>query len=236
MSFVPYDLADTLRRMHGVDVSDVLISRGPDTGPQASAMGARAFTSGGEIVLPPGAGPIEQPRTRALLAHELTHAAQQRALGPNLPPEDSAAGAALEGAAVAVERRLLGQERQQQPLSHAPPRPSPASPVQRQTDELPGGQDVFDPFGLLPRQATAPMSELAPDGVPFPAETAAAPDVEFELARTRLLELAGQRLLDLNDPIAIGDLAEGIYQRIRAKLRRELLIDRERSGLLSDFR
>lgn len=242
VSFVPYDLADTLRRMHGVDVSDVLISRGPDTGPQASAMDARAFTSGGEIVLPPDAGPIERPRTRALLGHELTHAAQQRALGPNLPPEDSAAGAALEGAAVAVERRLLGQERQQPPLSHAPPRPSPASPgmpVQRQTEELPGGQDVFDPFGLLPRQATAPMPDLAPDGALFPAETAlaaAAPDVELELARTRLLELARQRLLDLNDPIAVGELAEGIYQRIRAKLRRELLIDRERSGLLSDFR
>ena len=259
-SLVPYDLADTLRRMHGVDVSDVLISRAPEAGQRARALGARAFTADGEIVLPPEAGPIERPRTQALLAHELTHAAQQRALGSTLPPEDSVAGAALESAAVAVERRVLGQEHhvragsiaqvggirpdQQQPLFHAP-RPAPAwsaaesgGMIQRQTEEIGGGTpagDTFDPFGLLPQQSAAPVPDLMLDAGPLTDQTVA-PDVELALARNRLLELAEQRLLDLNDPIAVGELAEGVYKRIRARLQRELLIDRERSGLLSDFR
>ncbi len=259
---VPYDLADSLRRRHGVDVSDVVVSRGQQAGREADALGARAFTRAGEIVLPPGAGPIERPEVRALLAHELTHAAQQRALGPSLPPADSAAGAALERAAVATERRVLGADapgrpgwtaiaspalvhalpQQQAQTWQAPAAPAPAA-VQRQGEEvtgtLPG--NAFDPFALLPGQGTEPGPDLAAEVRALQAALAgvpgtAAPDAELGLARDRLLELAGRRLLDLDDSLAVGELADGIYKRIRARLQRELLVDRERSGLLSDFR
>lgn len=259
---VPYDLADSLRRRHGVDVSDVVVSRGQQAGREADALGARAFTRAGEIVLPPGAGPIERPEVRALLAHELTHAAQQRALGPSLPPADSAAGAALERAAVATERRVLGADapgrpgwtaiaspalvhalpQQQAQTWQAPAAPAPAA-VQRQGEEvtgtLPG--NAFDPFALLPGQGTEPGPDLAAEVRALQAALAgvpgtAAPDAELGLARDRLLELAGLRLLDLDDSLAVGELADGIYKRIRARLQRELLVDRERSGLLSDFR
>jgi hypothetical protein len=274
--FAPYDLTDTLRRMHGIDVSDVLVNRGADAGFAATEMGARAFTAAAEVFLPQEAGPIERPQTRALLAHELTHAAQQRALGPAMPPEDSAAGAALEGAAVAVERRLLGQDSARQdrattpqPLLHAPAFHSPAfhaaafdvpavdatqqrqpassvltanGPVQRQTEDVAGGlpaANAFDLFGLLPQQAATSVPDPLLDGLP-PQNGAALdvrePDIELGLARTRLLQLAEQRLLDLDDSVAMAELADSIYKRLRGRLQRELLIDRERAGLLSDFR
>jgi hypothetical protein len=239
--------------MHGIDVSDVMVSRGPDAGTRAGAMGARAFATEREIVLPAEAGPIERPQTRALLAHELTHIAQQRAFGPTLPPEDSAAGAALEDAAVAVERRVLGPEHAglvpQQPLFHAPPRTAPSwpaelagAPVQRQTEHQPATEaagNAFDPLGLLPQLASAAVPDLAYDYVPIQGPTGpeiAPLDAATDPMRARLIELAEQRLLDLDDSGAIGELADGIYSRICARLRRELLVDRERSGLLSDFR
>ncbi len=258
LSSAPYDLADSIHRMHGVDVSDVVVNRGPDAGSRAGAVGARAFATEREIVLPAEAGPIERPQTRALLAHELTHIAQQRQFGPSLPPEDSAAGAALEGAAVAVERRLLGHEHSeyghsgavpQQPLFHAPPRMAASSPlelasapVQRQTEHQPTAEvagNAFDPFGLLPQYASQAGPDVAYDYVPIqgPAGPDIAPlDAAFDPMRARMIEIAEQRLLDLDDSIAVGELADSIYSRIRARLRHELLVDRERSGLLSDFR
>ncbi len=257
MSAIPYDLADTLRRLHGVDVSDVVLSRGAQAGREADAMGARAFARDGEIVLPPGAGPLERPQTRALLAHELTHVAQQRLLGPTLPPEDSAAGAALERAAVAAERRVLGQDEPERVarssvsaplLVHAPPQSAPApvgasAGVQRQGENLadvPWAGNAFDPLALLSQRAAEPGLDLALEVQALQAALAGLactdPDTELDLARDRLLVLAGQRLLNLDDSLAVSELADGIYRRIRARLQRELLVDRERSGLLSDFR
>jgi hypothetical protein len=235
-------------------VSDVLVSRGPLAGQRARELGARAFTRHGEVVLPLEAGPVERPQTRALLAHELTHAAQQRALGPNLPAEDSAAGAMLEQQARDVERRILGSQppnagpqdlRQPWPPPAEPSVQAPSSPasVQRQTEEpaltSPAVGNAFDPFALLPQPpVTEPPARPADvvAGQPPPALIAPGHDDDFGPARARLLTIAGQRLLDLDDSAAIGSLADGIYRRVLARLRRELLVDRERSGLLSDFR
>src|SRR6185437_2622693 len=159
--------------------SDVTVSRGAQAGREADALGARAFARDSEIVLPPGAGPLERPQTRALLAHELTHVAQQRLLGPTLPPEDSAAGAVLERAAVAAERRVLGQAEPDRVswssvaapvLVHAPPQQSSPAPVaasagvQRQGEdlaELPWAANAFDPLALLPQLAAEPGLDLA---------------------------------------------------------------------------
>jgi hypothetical protein len=235
-------------------VSDVLISRGPLAGQRARELGARAFTRRGEVVLPLEAGPVERPQTRALLAHELTHAAQQRALGPNLPAEDSAAGAMLEQQARDVERRILGSQppdagpqdlRQPWLPPVAPSVQAPSSPasIQRQTEEpamtSPAVGNAFDPFALLPQlPVTEPPAQPADvvAGQPPPALIAPGQDDDFGPARARLLTIAGQRLLDLDDSAAIRSLADGIYRRVLARLRRELLVDRERSGLLSDFR
>ena len=40
----------------------------------------------------------------------------------------------------------------------------------------------------------------------------------------------------VGDPYALDELAMRLYPNIRSRLRQELLIDRERAGLLADFR
>ena len=48
--------------------------------------------------------------------------------------------------------------------------------------------------------------------------------------------LGDKRTVDLNDSRSIGELATKLYQPLRGLLRGELIVDRERAGLLSDFR
>ena len=253
--FAPQDLAEALRRMHGVDVSDVPVNRGPGTGAEARSLGARAFTRDGEVFLPPDEGPVERPRTRALLAHELTHAAQQRALGPSLPPEDSAAGRALEAQALAAERGAFGHGSGHDSALTHPPLPAAAfgaAPAYRTAAQPAAAgrvqRDVEDPFdapaGWNPFARHEPPDRTGTGFDPPPQATetqyrsppaAAETDPELAAARDRLLELADLRLLDLDDQIALHELADGLYPRLRLRLQHELLIDRERAGRLSDY-
>ncbi|WP_156892983.1 hypothetical protein [Actinokineospora enzanensis] len=126
----------------GIDVGDVPIHQ--STTP---------FTANGEVFLPDNA-------PRGLMAHELTHAAQQRAYGSALPDENSPAGQVLETQA------------QESGVQHARP---------------------------------------APERVEEEAD------------------------IDL-DRLDLDDLSTRLYDRLRRKLRLELLVDRERAGLLTDFR
>jgi hypothetical protein len=50
-----------------------------------------------------------------------------------------------------------------------------------------------------------------------------------------LSETTGRPMVD-TDELDLDDLALRLYDRIRSRLRLELLLDRERAGLLSDFR
>jgi hypothetical protein len=113
---VPAGLAGAIRGRHGVDVSDVPVHRGPEVAAEARSLGARAFTRGGEVFLPDDAGPLETPKARGLLAHELVHVVQQRTFGSSLPSMATSAGAALEAEAVAAEHEHAGHD-------HAPPAP-----------------------------------------------------------------------------------------------------------------
>jgi hypothetical protein len=106
---VPPALRAELRRLHRVDVGDKPVRRGPDAGDQADAMGARAFARDGEVFLPADEGPLDRPKTRGLLAHELTHVAQQRELGPRLPDEGTPGGRLLEAHATEAERWFGGE-------------------------------------------------------------------------------------------------------------------------------
>src|SRR5207249_3884295 len=81
----------------------VRIHRGSEASQLAGALEARAFTHGGDVYLPQSHGPLGGSRAGSLLAHELTHVAQQRKLGSSLPTEDTPAGRSLEAQAVAAE-------------------------------------------------------------------------------------------------------------------------------------
>jgi hypothetical protein len=125
---VPPTLANELRTRQQADVADVPVYRGPKVGEAAKSRGARAFAAGGAVFLPDEAGPVDSPRARGLLAHELVHAVQQRTLGPRLPAPDSPLGQRLEAEAQAAERYYADEAgaAEPAPLIHAPlPAPAP---------------------------------------------------------------------------------------------------------------
>ncbi|MFJ9558603.1 DUF4157 domain-containing protein [Streptomyces fuscichromogenes] len=268
----PSELADAVRRVHGVDVSDVPIHRGPEAAAEARSLGARAFTRNGEVFLPAHEGPFDQPVARGLLAHELTHAAQQRALGPALPPEDSDAGTALEAAAVATERWARGSGADPltadvapaaswtapwiapgggagvgagteagtgpgavaPPASWAAPRSAaPASGVQRQPGDVTTMAEPMVTEPVHPPPTIAPTADVTPSESRA-SQAPAALDAELLSVRDRLIELSGRRPLDLDDPGDIEEVAGQVYEKIHRRLRRELLVDRERAGRLGE--
>jgi hypothetical protein len=71
-------------------------------------------------------------------------------------------------------------------------------------------------------------SGTADDGLPSTRALA-------DPGETRPLADSGRPAIDTDD-LDLDELALRLYDRLRSKLRLELLLDRERAGLLSDFR
>lgn len=105
---VPEAVVSSFQRLTGVDLGFVPLVRSAEVGRAAAQMGARAYTSGGAVHLPPDAGSLDRAETHALLGHELAHVAQQRALGQRAS-ESGPHGAGLEAAAQAAERAMRGE-------------------------------------------------------------------------------------------------------------------------------
>ncbi|MFD7084608.1 DUF4157 domain-containing protein [Streptomyces sp. NPDC059918] len=131
-SVVPRDMAAAFARLYGVDVSAVPVHRGRAAAERAARMSALAFTEGGEVFLPEEAGSIEDRGVRGLLAHELTHAVQQRRHGAALPAENTAPGVEMELEAIATERYFRGDPGASAPeptaCDHGTPAEAPTAP------------------------------------------------------------------------------------------------------------
>ncbi|WP_181399773.1 eCIS core domain-containing protein [Actinokineospora spheciospongiae] len=116
-SFVPAVLVAPLRRVLAVDLADVAVRRGDDVSRVAHRIGARGFARDGVAHVPESAGDLAGAAA-PLLAHELTHVAQQRRFGAALPGPDTAVGRQLEDEAVAVEHWVAGGVQAAPPLVH----------------------------------------------------------------------------------------------------------------------
>jgi hypothetical protein len=238
---VPIAVAETFAVLHGIDVRDVPVHRGPVVDAQAAALGAHAFATGGQVFLPDAVGPLVHSETEAVLAHELTHAVQQRLV--------------LAGPADVLERQARRTEqifRRDRPLKHRPgpeptQPPNPAEPpaseqVQRLTftDVLSHAPTPISPFVPPgPAGVTAEPLDVPPTTPPPPDGAVAAPPLPDEMQelldnRERLVELCQAQPADLNDPLSLDELAGRLFGRLRRLLRADLLIDRERAGLLAD--
>jgi len=79
---VPADVRRQVERTVGTGLSHVRIHRGPGVDAAAAGIGATAFTWGGDIGVRRSAYRPDTLPGRALLAHELVHAAQQTDAGP----------------------------------------------------------------------------------------------------------------------------------------------------------
>jgi hypothetical protein len=305
---MPAEIVSVFRSTFGLDLADVPVNRGPGVAPLARSVSARAFAQGGEVFLPDDVGGLDTPDARGLLAHELTHAAQQRLLGADLPPEQSPAGVELETVAVTAERWYRGEGSPPAALVHLPARLDatgasaaieqtstlierlamrgdvPTTVVQR-ADDLIGTAGLFGgstttapsadtsgpilvppvpapttpaPIGFTPtvlspnNGATPPMGPIPgalftppePPSQPPPQQQAPDPEVgrlraDVDRLTNTVAELAGrpaEPAADLTDPATLDDLTVRLYDRVRTNLRTELLVDRERAGLLADLR
>lgn len=191
-------------------LSDITVHRGPAVNEQARAMRARAFTREGEVYLP---DTHDHRDEQATLAHELIHVVQQRTLGDALPPEWTPAGRALEQEATVPAE--------------------PAQPPQQQYYQPP--DPFLVPMGVQrqPDIATLMFPPVTEDVTP--AETQPPQDALAEY-HEQLIALCDKRTVDMNDTRSINELAARLYQPLRGLLRSELIVDRERAGLLTDLR
>jgi hypothetical protein len=162
---VPADLRDELEPVLGTSLSDVKVHRDAETGEAARHLSAKAFTAGGEVFLPDWHGSTSGGEARTILAHELTHVAQQRRLGPSLPDEESASGATLESEA----RAVAGQG----PV--VPTRPVASSESTPGPQRFPG-ERPSQPVRALPHRShgSSPGSAMSPMEVVARVQAAAA--------------------------------------------------------------
>lgn len=237
---VPDELTVLFRRDLGVDVAAIPVHRGRSVSRQAAALGARAFARGGEVFLPGPAGPLTARPVRALLAHELAHAVQQRVLGAGQPSPESADGRELEDAALAVEDWVAGHGS------------APASLVHRSAGLVAPGElpaDVTQLSGAAEPENREPSSWTLENG--FGTGRPATAERDEDAGAGRAVAAAFQQIADLRESVAglrarqdapdephtldLGEVAGRLYEYVRTRLRAELIIDRERAGLLADF-
>jgi len=123
--------------------------------------------------------------------------------------------------------------------------PTPASqpiPTQLMAPQLMPTQPMAPQ--LLPTQLMqmqllqSELLQAEPPDVPEPSPSQQAWVVDQELVerRDRLLALCAQRPANLDNVLDMEELAVKLYHRLRGLLRGELIVDRERAGLLTDFR
>lgn len=84
---------------------------------------------------------------------------------------------------------------------------------------------------------TTPGTPTAPQTDPAHADAAAAHAAAAHTAAASHPGAAHETVDRIvGDPYALDELATRLYPTIRSRLRQELLVDRERAGLLADFR
>jgi uncharacterized protein DUF4157 len=230
---VPNDIEEPISRAFDTSLAGVRIDRSDAGTAGAESMEARAFTQGDDVVLPPTQGSLGYGPARSLLAHELTHVAQQRRLGAARPAEASAHGRRLELQAQRVERAWASEEDSSSTpttepasqTSHLPLAPVVPATIQRAMAAVTAQAEAADAA-----QGSAPVvtAQREPDVATPPAPaaaTAAAAETVSAAAATR--EPSEQ---------SMDELAGRLYDRIRGRLKNELLVDRERAGFLTDLR
>jgi hypothetical protein len=197
-----------------------------------------------------------------LLAHELTHVAQRARFGPNLPPEDSDEGRALEAEAVAAEmvyapstamRSLPIQPANAPQLGEptaAPPLPLAAPSAGLDEDALAAsiferlsGFTTASPGGQMPSMmspAMAPSAPAAPavSGIQRADDPPAAPaattaTTEPATGTPANAATTGHFATRPSDE-ELHNLSSWLYPEISHYIKRELREGRERLGMITD--
>lgn len=310
-----------MKRALGIDISDVRVRRGEEVSLAARYLGARAFTADEVVHLPDSAGPVEGGDAAPLLAHELTHAAQQRHFGAALPGPETAAGRRLEAEAVTVQQWVAEGMVGEPPVvrGHSAPvqlaredyddlddepdddfdedinesdldKARRVKRLQRQVDRDRGGGSGFQVgwdeipdlslSGILNRRGSTAgepegwheVPDVSPQGIrdmaermrrdvqepppsqrrggvreppgdgPGPGQgqgpSAGEESPALSLAEVveKIAENPPRRWMDLDDPDHFEEISNRVYNCLLPRLRFDVLVERERSGTLMDFR
>ena len=182
------------------------------------------MTMDGRVSIPASVGSLDQGQGRAVLAHELVHLQQQRTLGSAMPTPGSESAHRLEAAARTAEAHESWQD-----LALA----RPASPVGGATEAV----EVARPAGALPAPAFHAAMQMAEGDAPPPAADSAAGSAS--IASTSQAGAApatpGGAAAQLSDR-DMDEMLRKLYPRLRRHLTSELLVARERAGVLADLR
>ena len=195
--------------------------RGDAVGDLAENLQAKAFTHQGEIYLPPSAGPMGSPTARSLIAHELTHVAQQRAFGSHLPQEHTAHGQNLERQAASAEHQG------DLPLALPHPGQAASAAAPEKSEDIATAQRK--PSGGSSGSSFETTTISFPSGVQRAKADGDRPAPSVGVAREAPAEAK-------KSDSELEELASQLYARISRRLRRELLVDRERAGVMVDLR
>jgi hypothetical protein len=197
-----------IERHFGTDLARVPIRRGRETATVTRRLRAHAFTAAGEVHVPAEVGPLDTGRGQQLLRHELVHVVQQR----RRPAEPAVVEASLQGRALEEEAQGLAPAPDAAPPRRPPPRPGVVSEAGVELARL---------------QTLAAWPEPGPAAAaPWPAPPAS-PPVQ-RAAESPQGEAAGP-----GEP-SLDDVLSRLYEQFSRRLRGELLVDRERAGILAD--
>jgi hypothetical protein len=213
----PESVRRVVERHTSVDLQEVKAHRDASSATAARQISARAFTTGGEVHVPADHGSLESGEGRALVAHELVHAAQQGRFGPSLPSEASSEGQGLESQARSMESAW---------------RAAPELPVVARAAEPDTGPPapVMDPGAAA---VAAGVAQREPDGsVTFHGPSSGAPSPVQRTGET--LEASAPAPEPEKEEEDLDQLADKLYEPLSRRLRQDLLNLRERAGRLAD--
>ena len=260
---VPDTLREELEPVLGADLSNVPVHRGESSAQAAVALQAKAFTSAGEVHLPSEVGPLTSGEGRSVLAHELTHVAQQRRLGTT-PDETTSAGVQMEdearqvgeafrassGAGRAKAGQRLALPVPVRPVATTGSRAASVVPLAHRSEARESPLAIAEQVRIAAEESG--VAQRLPDGtMSFPSIAAGRPAVglaqrvdEGHGSGPPAAAPPGQSAMGSMasfDPASLTTanleaLAGRLYDRLRSRLRSELLADRERSGTLHDRR
>ncbi len=250
---VPESVKQALRGSVGEPPTHVTVHEGDHAAEMTGAVNAEAFTRDGQIYLA-GDAPLSSARGQELLAHELTHVIQQGGRNGSMPGEHTREGQDLESKALAVEQAMASGARETiAPKALARPSRDPETPeLHHRHDggprDAPGRSSwTSPPPPPRPQQASAPSTVDAGADIQRRERDlrssalsrglgAIAGAVEHTLVSNIEQEVLGP-------PAAVKDKdsrykrlerqAADLYPYIRARLRAELVRDRERRGRIT---
>jgi hypothetical protein len=179
-------------------------------------------TESHEIVLPSPRGASRNAPTRSLFSPELSPVTMQQRYGPILPNQRLADGRRLQLQPQSEPSLSRAAELPLAPLQRAAAEgaPEPSEPAAESTSEV-VQRGMFDSL-------SSEVSGLS-SRVPSPAEAGSA----VSTAGSAIGSLFGGHKAAETD---MDELAGKLYDKIRTRLKSELLVDRERAGFLTDLR